>query len=254
MEGGDPKLLCHSNCSVTSPLVGLLFTLHIFLSSLTKIEQKLYSVTQMSQRKQKSKEEKVWRRRACLSDDHSPRQAEPSGAISCPSGHTHWKLPSVFTQSPPRHNRGFLSHSSISDNGRTHRCTVHTQTQVEKFSVRVQSIQIFVSSQFPMNPTGQINSKLCFQLAYLQIRFTFVQQFNCDLIEVVGLTFRKHFVFILVYITLWLAAMLITKIDRNKNKICKKGFYLLYIFVSQVSQPSQYQQLMIATMPILFPV
>lgn len=46
---------------------------------------------------------------------HSPRQADPSGAISCPWGQTHWKLPSVLTHSPPRHSRGFLSHSSMSD-------------------------------------------------------------------------------------------------------------------------------------------
>lgn len=109
MEGDHPKLPCPSDCCVTaSPLT--------FLPS-DRVE------TAACHADSSKNGERRERGRLCRTL-HSPRQADPSSAISCPSGQTHWKLPSVLTHSPPRHSRGFLSHSSMSDSAHvkyTHR-------------------------------------------------------------------------------------------------------------------------------------
>lgn len=46
---------------------------------------------------------------------NSPMHSSCDGDSSCPTGQSHWKLPSVFTQVPPLHSKGLRSHSSISE-------------------------------------------------------------------------------------------------------------------------------------------
>lgn len=43
-----------------------------------------------------------------------PTQADMFGDNWWPGGQSHLKLPSVLMQTPPRHSKGFLSHSSMS--------------------------------------------------------------------------------------------------------------------------------------------
>lgn len=122
-------------------------------------------------RRRKSFEKMSFSDSPLRSSHHSPRQADPSGAISCPSGQTHWKLPSVLKHSPPRHNRGFLSHSSMSDSRRTHTSLINTQIQI--------SANIFYL--FPIRPTEILYSKFCLDLSSRWLWYICRSKFNWTL-------------------------------------------------------------------------
>jgi len=49
-----------------------------------------------------------------------PKQLVPSSSTRNPSGHTHRKLPSVFSQRPPTQEGGLSKHSSTSDQSTQH--------------------------------------------------------------------------------------------------------------------------------------
>lgn len=63
---------------------------------------------------------------------HSSRD----GDSSCPTGQSHWKLPSVFTHMPPLHSRGLRSHSSISEN-KSWEVSINSLLRSKKIKIRI---------------------------------------------------------------------------------------------------------------------